>query len=199
MHAITFLDSTRNSAQIIAKHFEEGFKDSSFVCSSQSPVSGTLRLILFHLHLPVSAFFYSNPVCPSQSLPFRGRCANNFIFTYPSLLFFTPILFVPRRVSRFGDAALDTTSSSLTDLCFFLLRSCASFVPRRVSRFGALRLILFHLHLPVSAFFYSNPVCPSQSLPFRGLCANNFIFTYPSLLFFTPILCFPQRPRGGRL
>jgi len=88
MHAITFLDSTRNSAQIIAKHFEEGFKDSSFVCSSQSPVSGTLRSILFHLHLPVSAFFYSNPVCPSQSLPFRGRCAwYYFIFTYRPLLF----------------------------------------------------------------------------------------------------------------
>ncbi|MFO0507937.1 MAG: hypothetical protein ACK5YS_03610, partial [bacterium] len=64
MHAITFLDSTRNSAQIIAKHFEEGFKDSSFVCSSQSPV--------------------------------------------------------------FGDAALDTISSSLTRLCFFLLQSCLS-------------------------------------------------------------------------
>ncbi len=86
---------------------------------------GALRLILFHLHLPVSAFFYSNPVCPSQSLPFRGRCANNFIFTYPSLLFFTPILFVPRRVSRFGDSA-QTISSSLTRLCFFLLQSCAS-------------------------------------------------------------------------
>jgi hypothetical protein len=51
-------------------------------------------------------------------------------------------------VSRFGDAALDTISSSLTGLCFFLLRSCASLLFLAESHVsGTLRLILFHLHL----------------------------------------------------
>ena len=59
-------------------------------------------------------------------------------------------------VSRFGDAALDTISSSLTRLCFFLLQSCLSIAESPVS--GTLRLILLHLHLPTSAFFYSDPV-----------------------------------------
>jgi hypothetical protein len=80
-------------------------------------------------------------------------------------------------------SALDTISSSLTGLCFFSLRSCASkyFVPRRVSRFGDSALDTISSSLTGLCFFYFDPVLPVRG-PEAGDSDGNRTFLLPSTI-----------------